>query len=208
MDIERGGTHTGKTRQLEWSAARLPKEGEDYCGDRYLVKEAGAKVLAAAIDGVGHGANAEEAAQTALKTLQSFSGEPLIPLVERCHKALRTTRGVVMSLALFDTAAHTMSWISVGNVDGILVKAGGENKNKNIILRGGIVGYSLPSLQASVFPVTPGDLLILTTDGVEKDYINDTSYNKTTAEIVDYISSNFFKRLDDALVFAARYTEI
>ena len=60
MDIERGGTHTGKTRQLEWSAARLPKEGEDYCGDRYLVKEAGAKVLAAAIDGVGHGANAED----------------------------------------------------------------------------------------------------------------------------------------------------
>lgn len=208
MDIDRGGTYTGKTLQLEWSAARLPKEGENYCGDRYLVKEAGDKVLAAAIDGVGHGENAKKAAQAALETLKSFKGESLIPLVENCHKVLRNTRGVVMSLALFDTEVHTMSWISVGNVDGVLLKADGNEKNKSIVLRGGIVGYKLPLLQASVFPVSPGDLLILTTDGVEGSYINNISHNRTTGEIVEYISSNFFKRLDDALVFAARYMEI
>lgn len=186
----------------------LPKEGEYCSGDRYLVKEAGDKVLTAAIDGVGHGEKARHAAQQALGSLESFKGEPLIPLVEQCHKALRNTRGVVMSLALFDTAVHTMSWISVGNVDGVLIKAGGEEKNKNIVLRGGIVGYKLPSLRASVLPVSPGDLLILTTDGVKGEYIDSVSHEKTTGEIVDYISSNFFKPLDDALVFTARYMEI
>lgn len=185
----------------------LPKEGEDYCGDRYLVKEAGDKVLTAAIDGVGHGEKAGNVAQRALRSLESFKGEPLIPLVEQCHKALRNTRGVVMSLALFDTAAHTMSWISVGNVDGVLIKAGGEENNKNIVLRGGIVGYKLPSLRTSVLPVSPGDLLILTTDGVKGEYIDSVFHEKTTGEIVNYISSNFFKPLDDALVFTARYME-
>lgn len=208
MNIKREGICVGKAPHLEWSAARLPKEGEDYCGDRYLVKEAGNKVLTAAIDGVGHGENAGKAALIALKTLESFNGNSLIPLVEHCHKALKNTRGVVMSLAMFDTTVHTMSWISVGNVDGVLIRAGGEKKNKNIVLRGGIVGYKLPSLQASIFPVSPGDLLILTTDGVERDYIDSVSRERSTREIVEYISSNYFKHLDDALVFVARYVEI
>lgn len=208
MHISREGIHTGNILQLEWSAARLPKEGEDHCGDRYLVKEAGNQVLTAAIDGVGHGENAKNAAEAALRTLESFQGESLIALVNRCHKALKNTRGVVMSLALFNTADHTMSWLSVGNVDGVLVKAGGEKKNKNIVLRGGIVGYKLPSLRASLFPVSPGDLLILTTDGVENNYIDGISPEKTTRDIVEYISLNYFKRSDDALIFAARYVDI
>lgn len=198
---------SGSSLCLHWSAARLAKGGRDECGDAFLVKEIENKVLAAAIDGVGHGKKAEKASQAAIRTLETFKDGSLISLVEYCHKELRKTRGVVMSLVLFEPAMHTMSWISVGNVEGVLLQTNGQTRRRNIILRGGIVGYQLPPLQASVFPVSDGDLLILTTDGVENNYIDHIRIDNSTRDIVEYISSHCFKQTDDALIFVARYDE-
>lgn len=205
MHIEEEGITHGKVLQVEWSVARLPKEGEEYCGDRYFIGEHGQKVLVAVMDGVGHGENAKYAAQRALQTLKRYNGESLISLVKRCHAELKGTRGVVMSLALFNFKEQTMTWISVGNVDAILLRADEKVRDQTIILRGGIVGYNLPSLQATVFSAIPGDLLILTTDGVKDEYIEGFKSNANPREIVKYVSSNHFKKSDDALIFAARY---
>jgi serine phosphatase RsbU (regulator of sigma subunit) len=205
MNIDQDGSSDGKTVHLEWNVARLPKAGELYCGDCHLITQAGNKILIAAIDGVGHGKKAEEAAEMARSSLERFRGESLISLIRRCHEDLKRTRGAVMSLAVFDGNDNTLSWLSVGNVEGVLVRAGGEQKNRNIILRGGIVGYHLPSLQASIFPISPGDTLILTTDGVMDSYTDNISIHNSTSQLVDYISANYFKQDDDALIVAVRF---
>ncbi|MBD3615406.1 MAG: SpoIIE family protein phosphatase [Gracilimonas sp.] len=198
---------TGKTKFIAWSSARLPKEGEKICGDLSLVKKSNGKVLVAAVDGLGHGVSAAKASKKAIDLLESFEKESLINLIHRCHKELRQTRGVVMSLALIDSKENMMTWIGVGNVEGVLFRAHSEvgQKLERIVLRGGVIGYKLPSLQAAMIPIFKDDIVVFTTDGVEHDYVDELNASEHPEEIVEFVASNYFKKSDDALIIAGKY---
>lgn len=206
MVTDSGKVTLGKS-QLKWSTARLPKEGETECGDLHLVKQFGDKILMAAVDGLGHGANAARASETAIRSLETFNNESIISLVHRCHEDLRSTRGAVMSLAILDIRELTLTSIGLGNVEGTLYRAGGENwrTKERIILRGGVVGYKLPSLQASIFSIENGDVLIFTTDGIDNSYIDNLNIAATVQSLVRSIASDFRKQSDDALILVARF---
>src|SRR2546425_13287314 len=85
---------------IEWGVAALALPGEAQSGDLHLVKPIGTGVLVAVVDGLGHGAEAATAAQAAVAALERHATETPIALIERCHRALKGTRGVVMSVAL------------------------------------------------------------------------------------------------------------
>lgn len=192
---------------LDWSVIRSFKEGESDCGDTYLVKESNDKVLIAVIDGLGHGMKAAEASSKAVELLDMYrSNQSLINLIKTCHKGLRSTRGVVMGLALINFWEHTVSWIGVGNIEGILILDDGGNHTQTyrMIQRSGIIGHNLPFLQVSTVSVSVGDLLIFTTDGVQNNFLENVDYEVTTKEIVEKSRASF-KESDDALILAARY---
>lgn len=191
---------------LEWSVLHSLKQGETECGDTYLVKEHENKILIAVIDGLGHGARAAKASRRAAMLLEGYNNQSLINLVKDCHNGLRGTRGAVMGLALINSLEHTLAWIGIGNVDGVLLLGNGGNQThiKRIVQRGGIVGYNLPFLQASMFAISSGDTLILATDGVRNDYAQKINISNSPEEIVK-ISSRFIKNSDDALILAAKY---
>ena len=111
---------------IEWGAATFTLRGQTESGDRFVVAPSEFGVLVAAIDGLGHGDEAALAAQLAVDVLEQDPNEPMITLVERCHKRLRSTRGVVMSLASFDTSNESMTWLGVGNVEGRFVRTDRE----------------------------------------------------------------------------------
>lgn len=200
----------GNSACLEWSAVVYPMKGEDVCGDLFMVKNYRDQVLVAAVDGLGHGSEALKASKRALQSLNSFTNQSLISIVNSCHLELKNTRGVVMNLAVFDGWERTMTWTGVGNVEGVLFRRDEKEYlgRENIIVRGGVVGYKLPSLKASMVSVYPGDTLIFTTDGVKTDYIKKINIRNTPREIVDYIASNYVDKSDDALVLAACYKGI
>lgn len=191
---------------LQWSARCSLKEGETDCGDSYVVAEHDHKALIAVIDGLGHGSMAAKASRRAVELLEAYNNQSLITLIKECHNGLRDTRGVVMGLALIDFLEHTMAWICIGNVDGVLFISDEEDNmhTKRVVQRSGIVGYKLPLLQFSVFPISFGDVLIFTTDGVNSGYLEKIDLQGSPKEIVN-ISSSFFKPSDDALIFAAKY---
>ncbi len=208
MDFEKLHIESGNTSGLRWSMVRLPKEGETKCGDSYLIKKYRDKALIAAIDGLGHGKSASEASERTKYLLETFNNESIINLVNHCHQKLRSTRGVVMSLALVDTWEKTLTWLGIGNVKGVLLAGDSteESETESIILKHGIVGYKLPTLQASILPISIGDLIVFTTDGVEENYLEDVDSESEPKEIVKYIAQNHFKRTDDALILVARFT--
>ena len=117
------------------------------------------------------------------------------------------TRGAVMTLALFDALEETMTWLGVGNVEGILMRATPNvtPSRESVLLRGGVVGYQLPVLRASVIPVTRGDTLILATDGVRTGFSTALNLSQSPQKIADQILSQYGKETDDALVLVARY---
>src|SRR2546422_912956 len=96
---------------IEWGVATLALPGEAQSGDRHLVKQVGTSVLVAVVDGLGHGAEAATAAQAAVAALERHATESPVPLIERCHRALKGTRGAVMSVALIGRPDRSMTWL-------------------------------------------------------------------------------------------------
>ena len=194
---------------LEWSVAARTLDNGAHSGDQAVVRPFLGGVLAAVLDGLGHGQEAAHAAKLAVAELERHASEPPVALLRRCHTALRGTRGVVMSLASFDTRAHTLSWLGVGNVEAVLVRAhpAGGPSREHVMLRGGVVGHDLPPLQVFTIPVVPGDCLTFATDGVRTDFITAVvAGGPPPARQATDLLSRYAKETDDALVLVARYT--
>jgi len=127
--------------------------------------------------------------------------------VRRCHEHLRSTRGVVMSLATLTTLDETMTWIGVGNVEGRLKRAAGDVTplSEFLLLRAGVVSSQLPMLQAAVLPVSPGDTLVFATDGVALPTALEVVADERPQVLADRILAKQRKGTDDALVLVARW---
>lgn len=189
---------------LEWSVAAAPKEGETESGDRYLVLDEKGGVLVAVVDGLGHGAPAAAASQLAVDVLTRNHHRASIPaLVQRCHESLVETRGAVMSLARFTARDGIVKWLGVGNVDGRLIRNGGEHVD--LLVRSGIVGVSLPELRVATTKVGTGDLFLITTDGIDPSHIQLLGTETNPAHLAGQILATCGTGADDALVLVARY---
>jgi len=180
---------------------------EDENGDCYMVKTTGNGVLLAVADGLGHGGEAAVAARVAMSCVENYKGQGIIPLFQLCHASLKPTRGAVMNLAFFNGTDNTMTWIGVGNVEGILIRSDSSVNppRESILLRGGVLGLNLPNLTATVMPIFPGDTLIFATDGITNTFADTLSLMDSPQKLVEKIGSQFCKGTDDALVVAGRY---
>ena len=195
---------------VEYGLAKHAHVGEGESGDLHMVCCNQNGVLIAVIDGIGHGEEAAEVAKTTAALLRGSVDEPVISLVELCHDKLRGTRGAVLSLAFISSEQNMMTWLGVGNVQGVLVRANAKTGNlrEPLLLRAGVVGSKLPSLQATVLPVSQGDTVVFATDGIQSDFSSTLSAREKPQRAADRILSNFRSGKDDALVLVARLTGI
>ena len=195
-----------ETARLESGFASWSLAGTHASGDRHLVNPFPSGALVAVVDALGHGPDAAAVARLAIATLETHPDQPVVALMKRSDEALRTTRGAVMSLARFDHRGNTVSWLGVGNVEGVLIPGSPTvSARHSFILRGGVVGYRLPSLQPTTVAVHHGDLLILATDGVRSDFADGVTRTSAPKEIADSILARCGKRSDDALVLVVRW---
>ncbi len=190
---------------VEWGWAGRALEG--LSGDLHVVVPFDGGVLVALMDGLGHGAAAAEAAQAAVPVLKAHAFEPVAQLVQRCHEALRATRGVVMTLASFDARDSSMTWTGVGNVDAIVCRArdGRNRRDEAISTRGGVVGYRLPPLKTDRLTLARGDTLVMATDGIRSNFSSGVAMEYSPQEIAESILARYAKDSDDAHVVVARY---
>lgn len=199
---------TVRTSFIEWGVAGCALSGQTESGDRHAVTAFANGVLLAAVDGLGHGEGAAAAAKIAVTTLEEFPDESVIALVNRCHTRLLESRGVVMSLASFNARDRTVTWLGVGNVEGVLLRGDAGNPPPEVLLlRGGVVGVQLPPLRASIIPVVPGDTLLFATDGIQSGFADGLTVSDSPQHIADRILAQHGKGVDDALVLVARYVE-
>jgi serine/threonine protein phosphatase PrpC len=194
-------------RGIEWSFASRCLPGETVSGDRHLVQPSGRGVLVAVVDGLGHGQEATTAAKTAVTILAAHADESITSLVKRCHEALIKTRGATMTVASVNVFDGTLTWLGIGPVEGVLLRANTKATPaiENVLLRGGVVGYQLPALQASAMPLFGGDLLVLASDGIRSGFVQGLAVADSPQQIADRILTDHFKGTDDALVLVVRY---
>jgi hypothetical protein len=143
----------------------------------------------------------------AREILEAHVEESVVAQVTRCHEGLYATRGVAMSVASFNLPEARISWLGVGNVQGVLLRRGLSRSvtEESLLLRAGVGGVQLPSLRVSVLPVSAGDTLIFTTDGVNTDFDRRLARNHPPRKAAESILAQHGKTTDDALVLVARY---
>jgi serine/threonine protein phosphatase PrpC len=206
-----------------------PMAGQATMADRHVVLTRADTMLVAVIDGIGHGKFAEYAALEATQSLRDAPPGSLESLVARCHDRLRTTRGVVMSLACLDPKRGLLTWLGVGNVAGVVFRhrngsshyhhpfvkherhVGAAEQTQEaphdeyLLLRSGVVGDRLPTLHSSQLQLRFGDTLVFATDGVASEFDQETDFHDTSQNLADRILKRYGKGTDDALVLVIRY---
>lgn len=192
---------------IEWEFASHTAPGEVECGDVHVVQPFPGGALAAVIDGLGHGGEAAKAARLAAEVLTKHAGAPVLRIVELCHGALKATRGAVITLASFNYRESTLTALGIGNVEAVLLRGGPEAspRAEPFLLRSGIVGGRMPSLQADIVAVEPGDLVVFSTDGVRPGFEEHVNTGSDLKGVVARIVARGLRGDDDALVLAVRY---
>ena len=191
---------------VEWGVASRPLADEEL-GDAHIVHPLPDGVLLGVVDGIGHGPAAAKASREAIRLLAASNGDPPLAALRRCHEGLRVTRGVVLTLAWLDVRVDCLTWLGVGNVQGVLQhgRPGAGRQREPMIGRNGVVGRNLPAMNAGHLPIAHGDLLILATDGIRPGFAEVAPRPDHPQQMADSILAEHRTGTDDALVMVVRY---
>jgi serine/threonine protein phosphatase PrpC len=199
LTVGRGGC-------LEWAVAERPLPGEHRSGDDHLVATTTTGWLLAVADGLGHGRDAAVASDACVAILARNPDAPVIELVHECHERLRSTRGIALALASVDRRRGLLCWVGVGNVEGVVRHIDSDiARSDYITMRGGIVGYRLPTLSTSSLELRDGDTLVLATDGIGDGFVHGIVPHHPPKAIATNTLAAYAKPSDDALVLVARW---
>jgi phosphoserine phosphatase RsbX len=192
---------------LEVGVAGLAIQGEVNSGDLAVFAPYDRGGLAAVIDGLGHGDDAAAASAIAERVIHEHASAPPADLLQRCHQALRKSRGVVLTAAWFDLEAMELSWAGVGNVEARLVRGAATygDRHDSALVLGGVVGYNLPPVRPTRTELLPGDAVAFATDGIEADYSSSLTPGLPAQRLAERILSRHGRATDDALAAVVRY---
>jgi negative regulator of sigma-B (phosphoserine phosphatase) len=192
---------------FEWGIAGRSKRGETTSGDLGVVALHRDGALVAAIDGVGHGKAAAHAARRAGDVVLETGSQDLVMTAQRCHDALRGTRGAAISLAFMNARRSQITWLGVGSVEGRVLSGdpAAQRPKGSLALRSGVPGHELPGLTTASLDIRPGDLLVLATDGIQPDFGESLDVSGSTEQIGERVVAGHWKPADDGLVVAVRF---
>ncbi len=187
---------------MQVAIVKRPLE-EPHCGDQAGRWEYNGKVVLCMIDGLGHGKGAEEAALAALDFVARHHHELLLEVFATCDKALRNTRGVAMGIVVADSDARTLTYAGIGNTRAIVV----GQETTRLSSHYGIVGGGYRTLKTETVPLTPDDLVIMYTDGIE-ELIDLSDYDETLRSdvrcLAETILEDWRRETDDTAVLVFR----
>jgi phosphoserine phosphatase RsbX len=190
---------------IDWALATSPLEGESRSGDLHVVKEFPGGTLIGVVDGLGHGVEAGATADEAVAELEAHAADDVVSLMTKCHERLRGTRGAAITLLSIRHRDLMMSSLAVGNVEALVVRNGPTDRgaHESAVQRGGVVGFKLPRLQSSTTRLSPGDTLILATDGIRPEFSQSIAVGEPIQRSAERILEDFRRTSDDALVLVA-----
>jgi serine phosphatase RsbU (regulator of sigma subunit) len=186
------------------AVAARPYPGETLSGDAWQVDWDGERCRVAVIDGLGHGAKAADAADSARTVLAAQPGLSPTAALEACHRGLTHTRGAAMWVGTIDLAAGRLTYAGVGNVSGRLWhQFAGQRGEQRLIGQRGIIGATVPTLRAYECALERGWFLLIHTDGVSERFAVERPDGALLAEpqaLVEGLLLGWGREGDDALV--------
>ncbi|MEU8244501.1 SpoIIE family protein phosphatase [Actinoplanes missouriensis] len=182
-----------------------PIPGETVSGDAYAVRQDGDRRQVLVCDGLGHGGLAAAASHEAVRTFLSGAFAPPAATVDALHRALNHTRGAALAVAELDTSAGLVRYAGLGNIAGTVLAPDGTRRG--MISMPGIAGHQRRQVREYDYPLVPGAVVLMHTDGVV-DRWNPSDYPGLLTRSPEVIAATVLRdagtRRDDAGVLVAR----
>lgn len=191
---------------LSWAAAYKPKDEGSPCGDGYLIQESDTAIKLAVVDGAGSGARAAEAAACCIRKLAATESGSLSKLFDTAHAACLGTCGAALAMSIIDPFAGKMAWAAVGDIEGLLLNTSrdGAAKRAAIVQRGGTLGHHMPRIMPQTHGLAPGDVLIMSSDGVRHDHRDAIETTRSAKDLAARTLGDYGRANDDALVLVLK----
>ncbi len=143
----------------------LPKKGEILCGDGWKISRNSFEYKLIALDGLGHGPEANKASKAAVDEFITIKQNTPGETIKILHQKIRGTRGAVGMVMHLNTLSNVLSYAGLGNISARIF---GHEKNKSIISYNGIIGQSIPnSLHSNQVNLQKNETLIVYSDGLK-----------------------------------------
>lgn len=192
---------------VESGVVCLPKIGEEISGDAWATAQNSGRTLLLVADGLGHGPQAAQASQEAVRIFRENLGKSPKEIVEAAHAALRSTRGAALAIAEVDFERLTLRFAGVGNISGTIFAS---EKSNSLVSYNGTVGHEVRKIQEFVYPWPKGGLLVMHSDGLATQWRLDR-YPGLTAKhpslIAGVLYRDFNRGRDDVTVLVVRQGE-
>ena len=192
---------------VEIAAVCKAAPGEDISGDAWKASCQADGGLIVIADGLGHGPDAAEAAQKAVRIFDANPQVSPASMLSVMNNALRSTRGAAVAVARIDFTAGTVTFAGIGNISGTLID--GEVTRKTVS-QNGIVGHAMPTIQEFVYPCSRRTLVILHSDGLATNW-HLQAYSGLSAKhpgiVAAILYRDFTRGRDDVTVVVARCTQ-
>lgn len=190
---------------LELGARRAAMRGEVECGDAWAHARCGRWERLCLVDGLGHGPLAAVAAAAAVAAFHAApDGATPADIIGFCHAAMGGTRGAVMAVAAIDLAEGKFAFAGVGNITGVVHS---REASHHLLSVDGIVGHNVRKVLMVERFWSPGDTLVLATDGLSGRW-NMNAYpgllKRHALLVASVLFRDFARPTDDATVLVAR----
>jgi len=190
--------------ELDLSVFSRPLPGQRYNGDAYFVKRYEDKIIFAVIDGLGHGQEAQEAAQAAVDCLENYYRRPFTEIFQLCHQRLKKTRGAAMSLCRINLKDRVMTHSGIGNVN---TRVYSSQAAPAPFCINGTLGVAMRMVKVDDYPLPEDSVIIMFSDGISGHFSPDSlrgSWGLKPQRLAKRIMDNYARDNDDATVIVGR----
>lgn len=194
---------------LQWSVQARAKHDGQPSGDGYTILRREGCLVFAVADGSGSGHQAARAVNRCLTSLEAAS-DPFEVEFLKCHERLRGGRGAALAALSVEVDSGTMTWAAVGDVDGILMRGGPGKRVRHaaVMQIAGTLGIRFDRIVPQSHALQPGDMLVMTTDGVSRNHRVGTAPDQSAEEVATHTLQTYGSPHDDCLVMAIEVVAI
>lgn len=152
-------------KNFVYAAIQVNCPGERVCGDGYYVKHIPGGFQVFVGDGLGHGINAQEAVELAIRTFKISKETDPVELLRDIHNEVKKSRGLVATIATVDYKTGMWNICGIGNIS-TRIYYGLENKTYTPY--NGIIGHNIPrTLNSTSLPYQKHQMLVMHSDGLK-----------------------------------------
>ena len=150
-------------KSFSFGALGLAAPHEVQSGDSWAYHHEGGRAQLLVADGLGHGPQAAEAADAAVRVFESQPSASPKDILEAAHLALRSTRGAAVASLMLDSQLRSIRFCGAGNIAARLISG---VQDRTLLSQHGTVGLQIRHLKEIEYEWPSHAVLVVHSDGI------------------------------------------